>query len=176
MSHSIKKFFIFFVVCLLVWYTLYELVLRPSIIYDAWVIESIAQQAGLLLEWFNYTVQVEDRLYTGYLNYVSLVGSQGVVIGPGCDGLVVMALFSFFILCIPGAVKHKLWFIPLGVVSLHVLNVIRASVLTVIMAKNPEWLAFNHDYTFTALIYGFVFLLWVSWTKCVANSLSANEK
>ena len=32
------------------------------------------------------------------------------------------------------------------------------------------------DYTFTALIYGFVFLLWVSWTKCVANSLSANEK
>ncbi len=176
MSQSIKKFLILFVLCLLVWFSLYELVLRPSVIYDAWVIEGIAHQAGLLLELFNYDVLVDDRLYTGYLNYVSLIGSQGVVIGPGCDGLVVMALFSFFILCMPGSGKHKVWFIPLGIVSLHLLNVIRASVLTVIMAKNPGWLAFNHDYTFTALIYGFVFFLWVSWTKRVANSFSANEK
>lgn len=176
MSQSIKKFFIFFVLCLFVWFSLYELVLRPSIIYDAFIIEGIAEQCGLLLELFGYNVLVDDRLYTGYLNYVSLVGSQGVVIGPGCDGLVVMALFSFFILCMPGSVKHKLWFIPLGVVALHLLNVIRASVLTVIMAKSPEWLAFNHDYTFTALIYGFVFFLWVSWTKRFANSSSAIEK
>lgn len=176
MSQSIKKFLILFVLCLLVWFSLYELVLKPSVIYDAWVIEGIAHQASLLLELFNYDVLVDDRLYTGYLNYISLIGSQGVVIGPGCDGLVVMALFSFFILCMPGSVKHKLWFIPLGVVSIHLVNVIRASVLTVIMAKNPGWLAFNHDYTFTALIYGFVFFLWVSWTKRVANSFSANEK
>lgn len=176
MSQSIKKFLILFVLCLLVWFSIYELVLRPSIIYDAWVIEGIAHQAGLLLELFNYNVLVDDRLYTGYLNYVSLIGSQGVVIGPGCFGLVVMALFSFFILCMPGSVKHKVWFIPLGIVSLHLLNVFRVSVLTVIMAENPGWLAFNHDYTFTALIYGFVFFLWVSWTKRVANSFRANEK
>ena len=176
MSRSVKKFLILFLVCLLVWFSLYELVLKPSAIYDAWVIDCIAYQSGLLLELFSYDALVEDRLYTGYLNYVSIYGSQGVVIGPGCDGLVVMALFSFFVLCMPGVIKHKMWFIPLGILSLHFLNIIRASVLTLIMARSPEWLDFNHDYTFTAFIYGFVFFLWVSWTKYFATSFIREEE
>ena len=29
----------------------------------------------------------------------------------------------------------------------------------------PEWLKFNHDYTFTVLVYAVVFGLWYGWVR-----------
>jgi hypothetical protein len=30
---------------------------------------------------------------------------------------------------------------------------------------NENWLSFNHDYTFTLIVYSFVFLLWWIWVN-----------
>ena len=76
-----------------------------------------------------------------------------MTIGAPCDGVVLYALFIFFILAFPGSVKHKLWFIPLGALSVFYLNVLRIVGLAIIMDINEEWLAFNHDYTFTIIVY-----------------------
>ena len=59
---------------------------------------------------------------------------------------------------------QKLGFIPLGILILHGANIGRVVVLARIQATSPEWLEFNHDYTFTVLIYGLVFALWYLWT------------
>jgi exosortase/archaeosortase family protein len=57
------------------------------------------------------------------------------------------------------------WFVPLGALSVFYLNVLRIVGLAVIMKINESWLAFNHDYTFTILVYLYVFLLWMLWVK-----------
>ena len=41
---------------------------------------------------------------------------------------------------------------------------VRVIVLARRQATSPEWLKFNHDYTFTVFIYGLVFALWYLWT------------
>ena len=65
---------------------------------------------------------------------------------------------------LPGPLLRKAWFIPAGIALLHFANVVRVIVLARIQATSPEWLEFNHDYTFTVLIYGLVFALWYLWT------------
>jgi hypothetical protein len=37
--------------------------------------------------------------------------------------------------------------------------------LAIIVDINPEWLDFNHDYTFTILVYAAVFALWYLWIE-----------
>ena len=85
-------------------------------------------------------------------------------IGAPCDGVALFALFAIFILAFPGPISRKAWFIPAGIALLHLANIVRVVVLARIQATSPEWLEFNHDYTFTVLIYGLVFALWYLWT------------
>jgi len=69
-----------------------------------------------------------------------------------------LIIFAF-----PGPIKHKLWYIPLGILFTHLINALRVIALVIIAYMKPEWLNFNHDYTFTIIVYAFVFMLWWIW-------------
>ena len=105
----------------------------------------------------------------GYSNRVGVSGTPGVEIGAPCDGLSLFALFAIFIAFFPGPLKRKLWYIPIGVLFLHFVNIFRVISLAVIQSKFPDWLSFNHDYTFTVLVYGVVFGLWYVWATYFAS-------
>lgn len=160
-----RKFFIPFILSLGIWFGFYELVLKPAKLYDSAVINAISTQSEVLLSFVGEQARSVDTNYSGYTNYVEIIGSPGVTIGPGCDGLVIIALFVIFVLFFPGDKKHKLWYIPVGVVLIHSLNIVRVSALAMIMKFHPDWLEFNHDYTFTVITYGFVFFLWYVWVN-----------
>ena len=98
-------------------------------------------------------------------NYVGIAGGYPLEVGAPCDGLVLHALFLSFIVAFPGPWKHKLWFAPIGVLLIHGINVLRIVSLAMIIHYKPEYLDFNHDYTFTILVYSFVFLLWMIWVR-----------
>ncbi|MBL4625498.1 MAG: exosortase family protein XrtF, partial [Flavobacteriales bacterium] len=66
---------------------------------------------------------------------------------------------------------RKLWFIPFGIITIHILNVFRVCGLCIILLKSPESLDFNHTYIFTTVIYAYIFLLWYWW----ANNLSFSK-
>ena len=48
-------------------------------------------------------------------------------------------------------------------------------VLARMQATAPEWLEFNHDYTFTVLVYGLVFALWYLWTVWGSSATAPNR-
>ena len=73
-----------------------------------------------------------------------------------------LAPFAIFILPFGAVVPSVVH--PAGIALLHLANIGRVVVLTRIQATSPDWLEFNHDYTFTVLIYGLVFALWHLWT------------
>ena len=154
------------------WYVLYEFVLKPETTLDEWVMNHMVEGAEWGLEAMGLNTGTFPQP-TGYRNRVGLSGTPGVEIGAPCDGLSLFALFAIFIAFFPGPVRNKLWFVPLGIILLHGVNISRVISLTFIQSKYSEWLAFNHDYTFTVLVYGVVFGLWVVWATYLASFTKA---
>lgn len=139
------------------WYVLYEALLKPFTLLDEAVIASLVhgtRGVGTLLG-------AEMRTGAGpWPVEVGLVGHAGVTIGTPCDGVVLFALFSVFVVAFPGALRHKGWFVPAGVALLYGVNLARVVALTFLQAHAPHLLRFNHDYTFTVAVYGVVLALW----------------
>jgi exosortase family protein XrtF len=88
-----------------------------------------------------------------------------VLIEHGCNGLILMVLFAAFIIAFPGPWKKKLWFIPLGIFSIYLINALRVIGLAVNHMDFKSSFDFNHKYTFTILIYGAIFLFWMVWVN-----------
>lgn len=146
---------------LLSWFVGYYLLLEPDGRLDFWLTELTAKLTAQLLEpW--YTLQLGPRAdqQVLFLNQQAVLG-----IAKNCNGLEVFALFTGFILAFPGKIKNKLWFIPLGIALLFILNLIRTVILTLTQLHWPQALDFNHKYTFVVIVYGAMFLLWRAWVN-----------
>ena len=148
----------------LLWYILYQYFLKDSTLLDEWLIHSMVLVSESVLRGLGfalYEVTTSDlRWQVGIANSVGLLE-----IGAPCDGLVLFVLFAVFVLAFPGPWKRKAWFIPLGILAIHVANLVRVVSLVILNYYRPQALAFNHDYTWTVLIYGFIFWLWYLWTE-----------
>ncbi len=156
------------------WYFSYEYYLKPHTIFDDLIIENLVVLAESLLRLIGYDlIPYQDfpfRNHIGIIGDLGPMNSKGVTIGAPCDGAVLFALFVVFVISFPGPWRHKLWFIPVGVVLIHLMNVIRVVGLAIVVRVNESWLDFNHDYTFTLIVYSFVFFLWWLWTKKFATN------
>jgi exosortase family protein XrtF len=147
----------------LAWYFVYEWYLRDHSMADEWVIHHLTVSSELILKGMGY--ELTDYGFTGLHNRVGIANAPGVMIGAACDGLVLFALFAVFVIAYPGSSRHRWWFIPTGILLIHYLNALRVVALTIIISWKKEWLSFNHDYTFTILVYSIVFGLWWIWVK-----------
>ncbi len=135
----------------------------------------IGQQSNFLLSSIGFEPLLEihgDMVVTKLKNHPY---SHGVWIGEPCNGLKLFGVFAVFILAFPGKLTHKIWYIPLGVILLHFINVIRIASLTIISAYNPFLLNFNHNITFQIIVYSIIFLLWYVWTKKFSGLKLNNE-
>jgi exosortase/archaeosortase family protein len=79
-----------------------------------------------------------------------------------------MCLFSLLIIFITGQWKHKAWFIPVGIVILHLTNVFRIICLVVIAMHWPQQIHYAHDNLLRILYYIVIFGLWVVWVEKIA--------
>ncbi len=83
----------------------------------------------------------------------------------GCNGLSVIILFIAFVIAFTGNLKHTVFFILLGSLLIHILNIIRIALLCILIFEFPEYEEILHSVIFPLIIYGFVFLLWVIWVN-----------
>lgn len=150
----------------LLWFVGYEHYLAPDGRLDAALTQNLANVsvAGLRLLGFAATV-------TGQAPpLIQLAQRPMLFIGDACNGLVLYALFSGFILAFPGPGRRKLWFIPAGLLLLYSLNVLRIIGLSLNAYYFPQWVEFNHHYTFALVIYAAIFGLWMGWATRGARS------
>lgn len=117
-----------------------------------------------LLQLLGYSVQTwfSDGHYK---SSIAIAGDGNLYVGDGCSGLELFLLFAGFILIMPGSMRNKLWFLPVGLALILALNIVRIVLLVLIHHYRPEWLYFNHKYTFVVIVYGAVFLLWMWWVN-----------
>jgi exosortase/archaeosortase family protein len=69
------------------------------------------------------------------------------------------------VVAFPGPWKKKMWFVPLGILSIYLINSLRVIGLAVNHMVSQESFDFNHKYTFTILIYGAIFFFWMIWVN-----------
>lgn len=83
----------------------------------------------------------------------------------GCNGVNVMIIFVAFLFAF-GPISHRLWwYVPLGLLVLHLSNLLRITVLFWVSLYEPDFMYFLHKYFFTAALYVVTFILWVIWVR-----------
>lgn len=148
----------------LIWYWLYHKVINPLTGMDRIVIDNLIDISSAILRFMGYEL-IPEPPEAEQIRTVGIDGTYGLWIGDPCNGITLFALFTIFILWFPGPWKKKLWFIPLGLISIHLINVLRIVGLCIIVTFDYAYLDFNHNYTFTIIVNGFMFLLWIIWAK-----------
>lgn len=168
------KFLVVSSVIYLALYLFFEFYIKKHTFIDQRFIALIINSSDFFLNLIGYDTfkTISDSDY----QVLGIDGSNGVWIGSSCNALTLFFLFAVFIAAYPGHQKSKLWYIPLGLLLIHILNIIRVIALALIAFYNKDYLDFNHTYTFTFIIYGFIFLLWMIWVNNYSTKGSDAKK
>ena len=142
-NNPLFRFVVFAFSLYIFWFLIYDNWLQPNRTIDTWVIVSIIDHVGLVLQLFGFE-SGSSSYYGPEIRTIGIVGSSEVWIGDSCNGIKLFALFTGFVLAYPGSIIKKLWYIPFGIITIHILNVLRVVALTIIVKYYPEALDFNH--------------------------------
>ncbi|MDX2001870.1 MAG: exosortase/archaeosortase family protein [Chitinophagales bacterium] len=107
-----------------------------------------------LLDWMGY-----DVVRVG-INIVKIKGYGGVGIGNYCLAMELMALFVALIISFPANVYLKGIFIVFGLIAIQFINMLRVVALNLMTVYAPQYLEFNHHFTFRITVFIFILLLY----------------
>ncbi|WP_114783166.1 exosortase X [Botryobacter ruber] len=139
----------------LAWFILYGFWLSN---FDTWLTVKLAETSAVFLRITGYAAEANK-------SNLIIDGYNLVHVDTPCNGMELMALFAGFIIAFPGPVLKKLIFIPIGIFLINFLNILRIAGLALNAFYSYETLEFNHKYTFTIIVYAFIFGLWMLWVK-----------
>lgn len=127
------------------------------------MLEGMGRMVFLQAEWLVTGLFRIPAQVVGQIIYMPEGG--GVAVDGSCSGLKQMLQFALLILPLPGPWRHKLWFIPLGILVIHAVNVGRVFGLCLVMLWDPPSFSLFHDLIFRPLFYMVIFGLWLWWTE-----------
>ena len=129
---------------------------------------SITEQSTYILSWFQ-----DDLLIYYNVGYpqadIICNGDTLYAVIEGCNAISVIILFLSFLFAFNSNWKNYLWFVPLGILIIHVSNIFRIAFLGVVFLHVPKYSFYAHDILFPAWIYGTIVLLWIIWVKFLAK-------
>ena len=85
----------------------------------------------------------------------------------GCSGLQQFFLVFILFLIYPGPWRSKIWYIPLSIVVIYMLNLARFIGISLYSAYDGMHFDLVHDWIFRPFIYLGIFLLWVLWAEVI---------
>jgi len=132
---------------------------------------SVTEQTAYFLDLLGWPNEVLPQLV---LPTVTIMYHRVAVVSvyEGCNGLNVMIIFAAFLFAFGPINKSMTWFILVGLIIIHLSNLLRIGLLFLVALYRPHYLYFSHKYFFTAFIYGFVFILWMIWVRYFSKKKS----
>ena len=129
--------------------------------------EFLAHQVFLPASWFVSHV-------TGYLiktinNTIYFPNGGYIEVEKSCSGLKQMYEWLALMLLFPGPWKHKIWYIPVGMIIIHLENILRIIVLSVVVVHWPAHWSFIHMWVMRPFYYVVIFLLWLVWVEKIKD-------
>jgi exosortase family protein XrtF len=163
--HPLLRFTLIAVGLYLVWFFGYEQYAAIDGHLDLALTKNIAVVSAFVLRLLGFDATVAGPQAT----LILLDRIPTVAIWTACNGMVLYALFTGFVVAFPGSSLRKLWFIPLGVALIYGINVLRIVALCLNHYYSQQTVDFNHHYTFTFIEYGCIFCLWIWWATRLAT-------
>jgi exosortase/archaeosortase family protein len=136
-----------------------------------WPIKTWMNDAGTFMAWqvFYQSAWFVDHILgidiTTVEKTLHFANGGSILINKGCSGLKQFTQFALLMAIYPGPWKAKFWYIPLGVLIVHLTNIFRIVGLSVVMVNWHEHWYFSHDYLFRPFFYVIIFTLWVIWVE-----------
>ncbi|PIF32573.1 exosortase family protein XrtF [Flavobacterium sp. 9] len=122
----------------------------------------VGRNVEQLMQLFNCDIKIDKKLSDSWLDVFYNKKYMTRII-EGCNAVSVVILFVSFVVAFSGKFKPTFLFILLGVLLIHIVNVIRIALLVILAYSFPEYAHFLHGVFFPLVIYGLVFALWFIW-------------
>ena len=134
--------------------------LEPQVLWlFEWVAGGLLKQSVWIMQALGMEIVLVDQtIYANHYEAFVSVVPECTTLKQWLHWLVIMAFF-------PGPWKHKIWYIPLGIVAIHLTNLFRVLGLTLIQFPFPGKFHFFHDYIFKTLFYAVIFGMWLLWNE-----------
>ncbi len=151
--HGLKKFLLTFMA-----FREFEQFLAHQVFLPAaWLVEHVLR----------YPIETaQNTLYFNNNGFVAVEGS--------CSGLKQFYQWVVLMILFPGSWKKKLWFIPLGLLVIHFVNILRIVILSVVVVHWPDYWDFIHLWVLRPFFYVVIFFLWVIWVEKINTPLLSN--
>jgi exosortase/archaeosortase family protein len=142
-------------------YPLYDYLTNLLYTNSKWVITHLT----------NVTFTFDDQLHKFY-------SSDGYVgVNHGCSGLKQFLQWTVLMIFFPGPWKKKLWFIPAGLIIVHIVNILRITSLVILVScdvSQSTW-DFAHDWIMRPFFYVVMFGMWVIWVDNISVKRNKNK-
>jgi exosortase family protein XrtF len=124
----------------------------------------VTNQTSKIVSWAGWETQTRDipKKPTTSIVYQ---GKGIVSVYEGCNGINVAIIFLSFLIAFGPLNRSLAWFLPIGLIAIHLANLGRIIGLFFVVIYMPGAVYFSHKYLFTAVIYAVVFALWLVWLR-----------
>ena len=145
-----------------------------------WSVDLVYSQSCWVLD---HIFRIDLTTFSG-TRLITAIDSKGglarVVIAPECASLKQWMHWLFLMILFPGPWKHKLWYIPVGLVIIEWTNVVRICGILLMQIAWPDihihlfgndinTFHLAHDYIFKLFFYLIIFLMWMLWVEKFYN-------
>ncbi|APD07873.1 hypothetical protein UJ101_02373 [Flavobacteriaceae bacterium UJ101] len=109
----------------------------------------------------SYVEQNDNHPYMDFF----VEGRKAARINEGCNAISVMIIMISFIIAFGRKVIPTVLYTIFSLFFVHIVNILRISILSDIFFKHSEYAKLAHDALFPGIIYGAVILICVVWIK-----------
>lgn len=100
---------------------------------------------------------------------LGIASTNGMRVGNYCLALQLWFFFAGIVLVFPAPLRHKLWFIPLGILLIHFMNVLRMVSLGGLLVHAPAYFDVNHYYILRGVVLVAIFMISYPFLKHFAS-------
>ncbi|MDP7216703.1 MAG: archaeosortase/exosortase family protein [Candidatus Marinimicrobia bacterium] len=136
---------------------IYDLVVLPDGRLDTWLSITGVKLAAAGLSFLGWEIETTER-------FIACVGSRGVKIQNGCNGMDLLGLYAGFIIAYPGELKKRIAFLAGGIGLIFIANVFRIAFFALSNLYYPQYWDSVHLYSSYVFFYPIVLTLWYLWT------------
>ena len=125
-----------------------------------YVLLFLVEPATWMLNWLGYGADVVNQRYLDLYDLEFNVHVRNF-----CLGIDMMFTLTALIISFPGKWLDRLWFIPLGILGIHLINIARivGLCLSFLLLKKGDFVDHHDVFNMVALV--FIFLLFVRWVN-----------
>ncbi|PLX15065.1 MAG: hypothetical protein C0599_17610 [Salinivirgaceae bacterium] len=120
--------------------------------------EILASLTGAIIQLLGYNISIDG-------NAIWFTPTNGVYFAFGCLGYRELIWFTLFILFAPGPLKHKLWYIPVGMILIEFSNILRAASIAISNYHSPQTFDIINAQGTLWFVYGTLLALWIIWLQ-----------